>query len=123
MTEYSNSDILGTIDYIIEKIQSLRKVMLGVSISALILAPFAIGLSIYLMTHPTFYVMLENKDDFGIFLSILLGGIIVISGVWLFTGLRQYISLSSWDKRYSRYIHKKEELDSSISKEYNLDEN
>lgn len=123
MTEYSNSDILGTIDYIIEKIQSLRKVMLGVSISALILAPFAIGLSIYLMTHPTFYVMLENKDDFGIFLSILLGGIIVISGVWLFTGLRQYISLSSWDKRYNRYIHKKEELDSSISKEYNLDEN
>lgn len=123
MTEYSNSDILGTIDYIIEKIQSLRKVMLGVSISALILAPFAIGLSIYLMTHPTFYVMLENKDDFGIFLSILLGGIIVISGVWLFTGLRQYISLSSWDKRYSRYIHKKEELDNSISKEYNLDEN
>jgi hypothetical protein len=123
LTEYSNSDILGTIDYIIEKIQSLRKIMLGVSISALILAPFAIGLSIYLMTHPTFYVMLENKDDFGIFLSILLGGIIVISGVWLFTGLRQYISLSSWDKRYSSYIHKKEELDSSISKEYNLDEN
>ena len=123
MTEYSSSDILGTIDYIVEKIQSLRKIMLGVSISALVLAPFAIGLSVYLMTHPTFYVMLENKDDFGIFLSILLGGIIVISGIWLFTGLRQYVSLSSWDKRYRTYMHKKEELDSSISKEYDLGEN
>jgi len=123
LTEYSSTDILGTIDYIIEKIQNLRKIMLGVSISALVLAPFAIGLSIYLMMHPVFFDMLEKKDEFGVFLSILLAGIIVISGVWLFTGIRQYVSLSAWDKRYSSYIHKKEELDSSISKEYNLDEN
>lgn len=123
MTEYSSSDILGTIDYIIEKIQNLRKIMLGVSISALVLAPFAIGLSIYLMTHPTFFGILEDKDEFGLFLSILLAGIIVISGIWLFTGIRQYVSLSSWDKRYRNYIHKKEELDRSISREYRLDEN
>ena len=123
MTEYSNSDILGTIDYIIEKIQNLRKIMLGVSISALVLAPFAIGLSVYLMMHPTFFGILEDKDEFGLFLGILLAGIIVISGIWLFTGIRQYMSLSSWDKRYRNYIHKKEELDSSISREYHLDEN
>lgn len=123
MTEYSRSDILGTIDYIIEKIQDLKKVMLGVSVSALVLAPFAIALSIYLMTHPTFFYLLDTKDEFGVFLSILLGGIIVISGIWLYTGIRQYVSLSSWDKRYRNYIHKKEELDSSISREYQLDEN
>jgi len=123
LTEYSNSDILGTIDYIIEKIQNLRKIMLGVSISALVLAPFAIGLSVYLMMHPTFFGILEDKDEFGLFLGILLAGIIVISGIWLFTGIRQYMSLSSWDKRYRNYIHKKEELDSSISREYHLDEN
>ena len=123
MTEYSSSDILGTIDYIIEKIQDLKKVMLGVSVSALVLAPFAIGLSIYLMSHPTFFYLLDTKDEFGVFLSILLGGIIIISGIWLYTGIRQYLSLSSWNKRYSNYIKKKEELDSSISKEYNLDEN
>jgi len=123
LTEYSSSDILGTIDYIIEKIQDLKKVMLGVSVSALVLAPFAIGLSIYLMSHPTFFYLLDTKDEFGVFLSILLGGIIVISGIWLYTGIRQYLSLSSWNKRYSNYIKKKEELDNSISREYNLDEN
>ena len=123
MAEYSSSDILGTIDYIIEKIQDLKKVMLGVSVSALVLAPFAIGLSIYLMSHPTFFYLLDTKDEFGVFLSILLGGIIVISGIWLYTGIRQYVSLSSWNKRYSNYIQKKEELDNSISREYNLDEN
>lgn len=123
MTEYSSSDILGTIDYIIEKIQDLKKVMLGVSVSALVLAPFAIGLSIYLMTHPTFFYLLDTKDEFGVFLSILLGGIIVISSIWLYTGIRQYISLGSWNHRYCGYLHKKEELDESISKEYHLDKN
>lgn len=96
--------------------------MLGVSISGLVLAPFAIGLSIYLMMHPTFFGILEDKDDFGLFLSILLAGIIVISVIWFFTGIRQYRTLSSWDSRYRGYLHKKEELDKSISKEYHLDE-
>lgn len=122
MTEYSNADILGTLDYIIEKIQNLRKIMIGVSISGLVLAPFAIALTLYLATHPKFFDILEDRDEFGVFLSILLAGIVVISGIWLYTGIRQYLSLSSWNSRYSGYLNKKEELDRSISKEYNLHE-
>lgn len=121
MAEYTSSDILGTLDYIINKIQHLRKVMLGVSISALVLAPFAVGLSVYLLTHPTFFYLLETENEFGLYISILLGGIIIISGIWLFTGIRQYISLSAWNKRYCGYLNKKQELDDSISKEYHLD--
>ena len=100
MVEHTNSDILGTIDYIIEKIQDQRKIMFGVSISALVLAPFAVGLSVYLLTHPTFFYLLEIEDEFGLFLSILLGVIIIISGIWLYTGIRQYVTLSSWNKIY-----------------------
>lgn len=123
MSNFNRSDILTTVDYIIEKIQEVRKIMLGVSISALVLAPFAIGLSIYLISHPKFFVILETENEFGLFLSILLGGIIVISGIWLVTGIKQYYSLNSWNKRYCGYISKKEQLDDSITKEYNLDEN
>ena len=121
--ETLRSDILSTIEYIIEKTQELRKIMVGVSISALILAPLAIGLSVYLSTHPLFFKILEQKDEFGLFLSILLGSIIVISGIWLYTGLRQYLSLSPWNKRYSEYLKKKNELDSSLTSQYKLDEN
>lgn len=123
MVEYTSSDILGAIDYFIDKIQNLKKIMLGVSISALVLAPFAVGLSVYLLTHPTFFYLLEIEDEFGLFLSILLSGIIIISGIWLYTGVRQYFSLSSWNKRYCGYLNKKKELDDSISKEYQLGEN
>ena len=96
--------------------------MLGVSISAVILAPFAIGLSIYLVTHPDFFTILEEKDEFGAFLSVMLAGIIVISGIWLFTGIRQYRSLSNWNNRYCSYLKKKQDLDSRIVSEYHLDE-
>jgi len=121
--ETSRSDILSTVDYIIEKTQELRKIMIGVSISALILAPLAIGLSVYLSTHPLFFKILEQKDEFGLFLSILLGSIIVISGIWLYTGIRQYLSISPWNKRYTEYLKKKNELDSSLTSQYKLDEN
>lgn len=113
-------DLISTVDNFIEKIQNLRKIMLGVTISAIILAPFAIGISIYLLTHPSFFGILEEKDEFGIFLSIMLAGIIVISGIWLYTGVKQYASLSNWNQRYCSYLEKKKELDSKISSEFHL---
>lgn len=119
--ETKRIDLISTVDNFIEKIQNLRKIMLGVTVSAIILAPFAIGISLYLITHPAFFVILDEKDDFGVFLSIMLAGIIVISGIWLFNGIRQYLSLSNWNHRYCSYLQKKHDLDSQISTEYHLD--
>ena len=119
--EESRSNILSTMDSFIEKIQDLRNIMLGVSISGLFLAPFAIAISIYLITHPKFLTIIENQDEFGHMLIVLLVGIIFVSGIWMVTGIRQYRSLSSWKKRYDQYLHKKEDLDNSISTKFNLD--
>jgi len=118
----NNSDIISTVDNFIEKIQNLRKVMLGVSISAVILAPFSIGLSIYLFTHPSFFIILEEKDEFGVFLGVMLVGIMGVSGIWLYTGIRQYKSLSNWNHTYCSYLKKKQDLDSQIVSKYHLDE-
>lgn len=119
--EILRTDILSTVDYYIENIKRQRKIMLGVSISAVLMAPFAIGLSLYLLSHPTFFFLLETENDFGDFLSILLSGIILVSIIWLITGIRQYKTLDRWNKRYDDYIKRKHELDDSISSEYNLD--
>ncbi|MFQ5440295.1 MAG: hypothetical protein ACE5DL_02425 [Nitrosopumilaceae archaeon] len=116
----TRTDIISTVDNVIEKIQNLRKIMLGVSISAVILAPFAIGLSIYLFIHPSFYSILEQKEDFGLFLGIMLAGIILISAIWLVTGIRQYMLLSNWNHRYCGYLKKKKDLDSQIVTEFHL---
>jgi len=58
----SSTDILSLVDGFIEQISKIRTVLKGVSISALILAPVAIALSIFLLTHPSFFTILENED-------------------------------------------------------------
>jgi hypothetical protein len=114
----SRHDILSLLDNFIEQIHQIRRTLLGVSISALILSPLAIALSIYLILHPSFFAILEIENEFGLVLSVLLGAVIVISSIWFITGIRQYRSLSSWNNRYKEYIEEKQKLDKMIESQY-----
>jgi hypothetical protein len=120
--ESSRFDVLDLMDSFIKKILEIRKILLGVSISGFILAPFAIGLSIFLLTHPHFFLVLEREYEFGIALSILLGVIIAISVGWMITGIRQYQTLKSWDKKYQEYQQQKDDIDKKIASQYGLDQ-
>ncbi len=128
MPNIENSDsqsrfsIIEVMDGFIDKINQIGKTLLGISISALILAPLAIGLSSYLILHPHFFFILDEYDEFGIFLAISLVIIIIISVSWLVLGIRQYLMLKSWNRKYSRYIQRKDQVDNQISSEFNLDE-
>jgi hypothetical protein len=114
----SRHDILSLLDNFIEQIHQIRRTLIGVSISALVLSPLAIALSIYLMLHPSFFAILEIENEFGLVLSVLLGAVIIISSIWLITGIRQYRSLSSWNNRYKEYIKEKQKLDKMIESQY-----
>lgn len=114
----SRHDILSLLDNFIEQIHQIRSTLLGVSVSALVLSPLAIALSIYLMLHPSFFAILEIENEFGLVLSVLLGAVIIISSIWLITGIRQYRSLSSWNNRYKEYIEEKQKLDKMIESQY-----
>ncbi len=124
--ESSDSTRFSLVDVIegfIDKINQIRNTLVGISISALILAPLAIGLSTYLITHPHFFFILEEYDEFGIYLSVALGIIITVSIVWLILGMRQYLMLKSWNQKYTNYLKKKEQVEDKISSEFGLDEN
>jgi hypothetical protein len=116
----ARENILSLMDNFIEQITSIRKILLGVSISALLLAPLAIGLSAYLILHPSFFAILEIENEFGLVLSILLGAVLIISSIWLVSGIRQYKSISSWSKRYNEYKREKEDMDRKIASQYGL---
>lgn len=118
----SRNGVLEIIESFVDKIQKIRMLLVGISVSALILAPFAIGMSAYLITHEQFYFILDEYDEFGTFLSALLGTVIVISIIWLTLGIRQYMMLKSWNERYVKYIKRKEEIDEKISSQFGLDE-
>jgi uncharacterized membrane protein len=117
----SRHNILSLVDTFIEQIFQIRKTLRGVSISAMILAPLAIALSIYLLLHPSFFAVLEIENEFGLILSILLCAVIIISLIWLVTGIRQYRLVDSWNKRYNEYARYKDEIDRKIATQYGLD--
>lgn len=106
----------------IEKIQHIKGLMLGVSLSAIILAPLAIAISSYLLTHPKFFLLIENERDFALMLIVLLTVVLVTSGIWLVTGIQQFRSLNSWNKRYCDYLKKRDDLDKQIATKYHLDD-
>ncbi len=70
--EYSNHSVRDVIESFVEQIQKTRKLLFGVTISALILAPLAIGLSVYLVRHEHFFSFLTNMMNLGRFLSYYL---------------------------------------------------
>jgi hypothetical protein len=122
MSNSTSTDILKLVDGFIDQISKIRTVLKGVSISALILAPIAIALSIFLLTHSSFFTILENEDEFGLVLLILLGSVIAIASVWIVAGLRQYRMISTWNKRYNDYIVNKEEIQRTIASEFGFTE-
>ncbi len=121
-TSTSRFDVLDLMDSFIQKILELRRILLGVSISGFILAPFAIGLSIFLLTHNHFFIVLEREYEFGIALSILLGLVIALSAGWMIIGIRQYKTLKSWNKKYQEYLQQKDDIDKKIASQYGIDQ-
>ena len=118
----NRNNILSSMDLFIDKIQHLKGLMLGVSFSALILAPLAMGISLYLFTHPNFLRLVEHEGEFAILLTVLLTVVLVTSGIWLVTGIQQFRSLNSWNKRYCNYLKKREDLDRNIAAKFKIDE-
>ena len=117
------SDILSTIDGFIHQVLKIRKMLVGVSISGIILAPIAIGLASYLLTEDSLPEIIDDDDYFGEVLLAFLTAVVIISSVWFTEGIRQYRSMSSWQKRYDAYLEKKGEVDKKIESLYDSDEN
>ena len=121
----SPQNVIRLIDGFIEQMRQTRKTLtlaLSLSISSIVVAPVAMGLSIFLLQHPSFFAILERENEFGLVLIAFLIGVIILSLLCLVVGIKQYRSINSWNKKYSVYSKKKEELDRNIASEYDLDQ-
>jgi hypothetical protein len=118
----ARQDILTLLDGFIQQIQNIRRILLGMSVSAIVLGPLAIALSVYLLLHPSFFTVLDTENEFGLVLTVLFGAVIITSGIWLFTGIRQYSSMSQWKKRYEDYHREKQAIDRKIASQFGLDQ-
>lgn len=118
----TRGNVLMQIDELVERVNTVRKVFLGMSFSSIILAPLSILLATFLLIHPSFSRVLDSEDEFGYALAIFLGIVISVSSMWLGTGLRQHQALRSWNKRYTEYLKEKERVEKAISAQYGIRE-
>jgi len=121
----SPQNVVHLINRFVEQMLQTKKIFaitLYLSICSIIIAPVAVGLSIYLLQHPSFFVVLEKENEFGLVLGGLLIAVIIVFSSWFVIGIKQYLSIKSWNKKYSIYSKKKKELDRDIVSEYGLDE-
>ena len=115
------NNILSLLDSFIEQIYKIRKFLIGVSISSIILAPIAILLAVYLFTHQSFFRVLEAESEFGFGLIILLSAVIIISSIIFVTGIIQYKQIGSWHKKYESYKKEKDDVEQYISNKFKFD--
>src|SRR5215211_512618 len=115
------NNILYILDSFIEQIHKIRRFLLGVSFSSIILAPIAISLTLYLFTHQSFFRVLETESEFGFGLIILLSSVIIISSILFVTGIVQYKQIGSWHKKYESYKKEKDDVEQYISNKFKFD--
>ena len=117
------ANILNQLDDFIERINILRRSTVRLYVLSILLGPLSIGLSLYMMLHPSFYNVLESEDEFGYALTLFLPIAITLSCTWLVMGMGQYESTSSWNKRYEEYLQKKRNSKQKIAAKYCLQSN
>ena len=115
------NNILYLLDSFIEQIHKIRKFLLGVSVSSIILAPIAILLAVYLFTHQSFFRVVEAESEFGFGLITLLSAVIIISSILFVTGIIQYKQIGSWHKKYEAYKKEKNDVEQYISNKFKFD--
>lgn len=115
------TNILTLLDSFIEQIDRIRKFLIGVSISSVILTPIAISLAIFLFSHPSFFRVLESESQFGLGLVVLLSSVIIISSILFVTGILQFRQIGSWHKKYKSFKKDKDDLNKYIAKKFKME--
>jgi hypothetical protein len=121
----SPQNVIRLIDGFIEQMRQTRKTMAlapSLSISSIVVVPVVIGRSSCCNTYPSL-LFLKEKTNLDLFsFLVFLIGVIILALVCLVVGIKQYRSINSWNKKYTVYSKKKEELDRNIASEYDLDQ-
>jgi len=121
-SEKNGGNIFKTMDEIIFQLNRTKKMFIIMILTVMIIPPisFLIFIAIY---DPPFDSEEKTEREaprpkFTIFRVIPL----IISVVWLGIGIRQWIVLSKWTKKYDRYKELQEKIDKDLADEEKDDE-
>ena len=114
-----NENLFKIIDGIILQINRTKKLFIIMIITVMVISPIALLISFLLFTPPfesTSDQKTREENGLHRFFPIRFLPPIV-SAVWLGIGIRQWVILSKWTKKYDRYKKMQEEVDKKLSGE------
>jgi hypothetical protein len=114
-SEKDSGGIFRTMDEIIFQLNKTKKMFIVMILTVMIIPPVAFMIGTAIFDPPIDMPEKTGSGDapkpkFVIFRIIPL----VISAVWLGIGIRQWMVLSKWTKRYDRYKKLQEEVDKKL---------
>ncbi|CAE6487876.1 hypothetical protein [Candidatus Nitrosotenuis uzonensis] len=119
-SEKGGGNIFKIMDEIIFQLNKTKKMFIVMILTIMIIPPVALLIT-YEIFDPPFEESRDKTQDDGPKPKFIIFRIIpfVISAVWLGIGIRQWIVLSRWTKKYDRYKELQEKIDKKLDDENN----
>ena len=109
----SSDNIFKIMDGVISQLNKTKKMFIIMILTVMILPPLTFAISHALLEMPFEHRPEHGPPFFWSFHNIPL----VISLVWLGIGIRQWLVLSGWTKKYNKYKKLQDEIDKKLDDE------
>ena len=107
--------IFEVLDELIFHMNTTRNIFTLLIASAFILAPAALILATVFIAHPRFMrVLMTRLPDLGFVILAYAVISIVLASIWLFIGIKEQRFFSRWNKRFSRFMSLKNQIDREL---------
>lgn len=123
----SNENLFQIMDGIISQLNKTKKMFILMIITLMILPPISFVITFTVLGPPMFFDGgMQHREGFGGTFGrgfALARAIpILIFIIWLGIGIRQWLVLSKWTKKYERYKELQKKIDEKLDYEKNDDE-
>jgi hypothetical protein len=120
--DQNKTSVVELLDELISHMNTTRSVFKVMILSSFILAPLSLMLAAVFVIHPFFMNrILFRIPDVGFFLLFFIGVSIMLASMWLYIGLSEQRFFSNWDKKFTRYMSLKNQLDKELGENRETD--
>jgi hypothetical protein len=113
--EQDKTSVPELLDALILHMNSIRSVFKVMILSSFILAPMSLILAGIFVIHPFFINRIMFRlPEVGLFLLLFIGVTVMLASMWLYIGLSEQRFFSNWDKKFSKYMSLKKQVDREL---------
>jgi hypothetical protein len=111
----NNATVFELLDELISHMNTTKNIFTLLILSSFILAPIALIVAGIFVLHPFFlYRILFRLPTVGGILLLFISVSIMLASIWLYIGATEQRFFSQWNKKFSRYMSKRNQVDKEL---------